>query len=65
MLSGSEDGQQKAGQERAGQSALDRAEMALVTKGPMNADVLPVMLKRAKNRNSRPSGITSEIIVCE
>jgi hypothetical protein len=39
--------------------------MAEVTKGPMKADVLPVMENSAKNRYSYPTGTTSEIIVCE
>ena len=35
--------------------------MALDTSGPMNDEVLPMMLKREKNRNSRPRGVTSDI----
>ena len=37
--------------------------MALETRGPMKEEVLPIMLKSEKNRNSRPRGVTSEICV--
>lgn len=39
--------------------------MALLTKGPINEDVLPMMVKREKNRNSWPRGVTDEIMICE
>lgn len=37
--------------------------MALDTNGPMKLEVLPIMLKSEKNKNSLPRGVTSEIIV--
>lgn len=39
--------------------------MALDTRGPMNEEVLPMMEKREKKRNSLPRGVTSEIMICE
>jgi hypothetical protein len=39
--------------------------IALDTKGPTKEDVLPMIEKRAKKRNSLPRGTTSEIIVCD
>lgn len=35
--------------------------MALDTSGPMKLDVLPMMEKRLKKRNSLPRGVTSDI----
>lgn len=35
--------------------------MALDTSGPIKLDVLPIIEKRLKNRNSLPRGVTSEI----
>ena len=37
--------------------------MALETRGPMKEEVLPMMLKREKKRNSWPRGVVSEICV--
>jgi hypothetical protein len=31
----------------------------------MKEDVFPMMLKRLKNKNSLPRGVTSEIMICE
>lgn len=39
--------------------------IALETRGPMKDDVLPMMEKREKNRNSLPRGVTSEIMIWE
>lgn len=39
--------------------------IALETSGPMNEDVLPMMLNMLKNRNSWPRGVTSEIMIWE
>jgi len=38
--------------------------MALETRGPMKDEVLPIMEKREKNRNSLPRGVTSDICRC-
>ena len=39
--------------------------IALETRGPMNDDVLPMIEKSEKNKNSLPRGVTSEIMICE
>ena len=37
--------------------------IALDTRGPMNDDVLPMMEKSEKNKNSFPRGVTSDIMI--